>query len=301
MPTEKMPKVEPGAKTIGLHSPKGHHFYEENIVLIDKYDDGKIWTISLNRPERLNSFGGGMMNTVTEAFELFRDDPDARVAIIRGNGRAFCVGMDLKQMKEEREKAAAGNPYPPPPTMRAPHNLSPRNGLWKPTIAAMHGWCVAGGTMLGQQCDIRIGARSAVIGVPEVRWNLGAGWVFQMVHQIGIGHVLEMAIWGDEQWDAEHAYRVGYFNRVVDDDKLMDTCFDWARRAAKMAPRAVAQLKQQIYQGIYSGMSPDVAMGYGQNFGRGMSGGPEGMAGSADTLEGLRAFNERREAKFTGR
>lgn len=299
MPAQKMPKLKIGPNTIGLHSPVGHHFYEENIVLIEKHDEGQIFEIILNRPERLNSFGGGMMDTVTRAFELFRDDPVARVAIIRGAGSSFCVGMDLKQMKEERERMEAGRPFPPPPPGKTPHNLSPRLGLWKPTIALMHGWCVAGGTMLGQQCDIRIGARSARIGVPEVRWNLGAGWVYQMAHQIGIGHVLEMSIWGDEQWDAEHAFRVGFLNRLVDDDKLVEEGFKWARRATKMAPKSVALLKMQIYQGIYSGMSPEDALSYSQHYGRALIAGPS-MQAMNDTLEGLRAFNERRPAKFTG-
>ena len=101
-----------------FHGAANDPYREENIVLVDKHDDDRIWVITMNRPHRLNSIGGGLGSALTDAWEAFRDDPDGRVAILTGAGRAFSAGADLKQTAEIRQKMAEGGPPPVPGCVR---------------------------------------------------------------------------------------------------------------------------------------------------------------------------------------
>ncbi len=262
-------------------------------VLVDTEEGGKIYVITLNRPERMNAIGGGLRGALYDAFVRFRDDPVARVAIVTGAGdRAFCAGIDLK---ESGERIAAiergeieGTMFPEEQKGVSP--LSESLGLWKPTIAAINGYAVAGGFMIAMQCDIRIASERARIGIAEVRWNRrGGGWMAPVTRQIGLGNALQLVLWGDTLWSAQRAYEAGWVQEVVPHDQLMEKAMEYAQRAVDMAPRAVRNIKQALYRGYY--MTPEVA----QSFGVGLEQNLEGMA---DTKEGAAAFNERRRPNF---
>ena len=271
-----------------FHGPDNDPYREENIVRLDKHDEDRIWVITMNRPERLNAIGGGMVSALTGAWEAFRDDPKARVAVLTGAGRAFSAGADLKQTAEIRQRVAEGGP--PPVAQRSWSPLSELLNLWKPTIAAINGYAIAGGFMMAMQCDIRIMAESARIGIAETRWNMGgAGWMAPLTRQIGLGHALELCLWGDVQWDAKKAYEVGWANVVVPDDRLMDTAMDWARRCVDLAPRAQRNIKEALYRGVY--MNPLEV----QAFGRAIE---QNLQGMKDSIEGPTAFAERRRPNF---
>ena len=197
------------------------------VMKVDKHADGKIYVITLNRPHRMNSIGDGLGEALYDAYAEFRDDPNARVSILTSAGdRAFCAGADLIQTSETRQAEAAGDDA-------APRAMGPRKNsvplaegmlLWKPTIAAVNGFAIAGGFMYAMQTDIRIMAESACVGIAEVRWNVpGAGWMIPVLRQIGLSPALELILWGDTQWDAQRAYQLGWAQRVVPDDQLMDT------------------------------------------------------------------------------
>ena len=267
------------------------------VVKVETHEDGQVYVITLNRPHRLNSIGDGLGEALGDAFATFRDDPRARVAILTGAGRAFSAGADLIATAEMRAKQAEGGAAKngasegPPP--RPPHTVVPLSegmNLWKPVIAAINGYAVAGGFMYAMQCDIRIMAESAKVGIGEVRWNMGgAGWMAPITRQIGLGNALEMILWGDTQYDAKRCYEIGWVQRGVPDDQLMETAMGYARRALDMAPRAVRNMKQAMYRGYY--MEPFMAQAFGAAL-------EQNLRGMQDSIEGPRAFAEKRRPNF---
>ena len=266
----------------------------EPVVLVETHDAGRIHVITLNRPERLNAIGGGLNEALYDAFTRFRDDLAARVAILTGAGdRAFCAGMDLKDSADRMAAIERGEQSGPliPQATKSIAPLSEGLGLWKPTIAAINGYAIAGGFNLAMQCDIRIAAEHARIGIAEARWNRkGAGWMAPLTRQIGLGNALQLVLWGDTQWTAQRAYEAGWVQEVVPRERLMETAMSYARRAVDMAPRSVRNIKETMYRAYY--MTPEVA----QAFGRAIE---ENIEGMQDTIEGARAFAEKRRPNYT--
>ncbi len=263
------------------------------VVKVDKLADGGIYLITLNRPHRLNSIGDGLSDALYDAFVEYRDDPNARCAVLTGAGRAFCAGADLINTAETREAERDGRTGNAPIITRSknPVPLSENLNLWKPTIAAINGWAVAGGFMYAMQCDIRIMSEEAKIGIAETRWNMGgAGWMAPLTRQIGLGSAMELTLWGDTQYDAERCYQLGWVQRVVPREMLLETALQYARRMLYLAPREVRNIKQALYRGYY--MEPIM----GQQFGAAIE---QNLQGMNDSIEGPKAFSEKRRPKFT--
>jgi enoyl-CoA hydratase/carnithine racemase len=265
------------------------------VVIVDRYEGGQIHVITMNRPQRMNSMGGGLPGALYDAFVQFRDDPLARVAILTGAGdRAFSAGADLIATSETRQAAGAGptpSPYRAPRTTNNIVPLAEGLNLWKPTIAAINGFAIAGGFMYAMQCDIRIMAEHARVGIGEARWNMpGAYWMIPLTRQIGLGSALELTMWGDTQYDAQRCYQLGWAQRVVPLAGLLDVAMEYAQRALAMAPRAVRNFKEALYRGYY--MEPLVA----DSFGRAIDANLNGMH---DSIEGPSAFSEKRPPVFT--
>ncbi len=266
------------------------------VVRVDKLEDGKIYVITLNRPHRMNSMGDNLGPSLIDAWVEFRDDPEARVAILTGAGnRAFSAGADLIATSETRQEEAAEDDKPPPPrpVQGVGPSIAPMSesmGLWKPTIAAINGYAIAGGFMMSMQCDIRIVAETARIGIAEVRWNMGgAGWMVPVTRQIGLGTALELCLWGDTQLSGQRVYDLGWAQRVVPLESLMETAMEYAQRALDMAPRAVRNNKQALYRGFY--MTPEQGAAYGSAL-------EQNLQGMKDSVEGPTAFAEKRRPNF---
>jgi len=265
------------------------------VVTLDKHDGGHVYVITMNRPHRMNSIGDGLGEALYDAFVEFRDDPEARVAILTGAGeRAFCAGADLIATSETRRSPAEPGAAPRYRAPRSAKNLVPLAeslNLWKPTIAAINGFAVAGGFMYAMQCDIRVMAEHARIGIGEARWNMaGSGWMIPVTRQLGLGSALEPILWGDTQYDAQRCYQLGWAQRVVPMERLMEAAMEYAHRALEMAPRAVRNFKEALYRGYY--MEPLVA----DAFGRALD---QNLAGMQDSVEGPTAFSEKRRPHFT--
>ncbi len=268
----------------------------EPVVLLDKKEDNRIWIVTMNRPDRMNSIGGGMALELTKTWQAFRDDRNARVAILTGSGdRAFNTGMDLKEMREAREQAASGDGGSQPASQALPiapvgAPVAETLNLWKPVIAAVNGFAIAGGFLIAMNCDIRIAAEHARFGVAETRWGQGGGGLMAPLTRImGLGQALEFCLWGDGQMDAQRAREVGFVNQVVPGDKLMETAMQWAVRMVDLAPRSVRNVKQMLYRGYY--MTPPDALALGSSL-------EQNLRGMSDGLEGLRAFAEKRRPNF---
>ena len=168
--------------------------------------------------------------------------------------------------------------------------LGPRLNCWKPTIAAINGFAIAGGWSTAQNCTFRIAAEHAEMNIAEARWNQGAGFVGWLPRLIGIPHALEVCLLADRRLSAQRAYEVGFVNRVVPKEELMDEAVDWARTIISMAPRAIRNFHQMAYQcwnmSILEAQSFTSALEYN-------------LRGMNDGKEGPRAFAEKRAAVFT--
>ncbi|MFC1874450.1 enoyl-CoA hydratase-related protein [Chloroflexota bacterium] len=262
----------------------------KNTVLIyEKKLKGRVVIMTMNRPESMNALNGPLGNAIYEGWQRFRDDDEAWVAILTGAGdKAFCAGADLKERALERT-----DKIPPVPRRRRfPAPLCEALDLWKPTIAAINGYAIAGGWMMAQNCDIRLAAEHAEMGISEVMWNMAVAGVHALPRQMHLQHALEVALWGDRRITAQRAYEMGWVNRVVPKERLMDEAMEWAERMLYLAPREVRNIKEIIYRG-YSMSAME-----GAAFARALE---QNLVGMEDSIEGPLAFTEKRKPKFKNR
>ncbi len=259
-------------------------------LMYETVDDGKIAIITMNRPERMNASDPGMAQRWVDAWTNFADDDNCWVAIVTGAGdRAFSAGQDLK-IRADLEEAGGDAPYRN--RIRSVVPIGEKLGCWKPTIAAINGYAIAGGWSVAQYCTFRIAAEHAEMNIAEARWNQGAGFVATLTRLVGMGTALEFCIMGDRRFTAQRAYEVGFVNKVVPKEQLMDEAIDWARTILRMAPRVVRNFNQMVHQ-CYS-MSTLEAQAFASSL-------EYNLRGMEDSLEGPKAFAEKREARFQNR
>jgi len=262
---------------------------KQPVFLYEKKLNGRVVVMTMNRPEVLNSLNNELSAAIRDGWARFRDDDEAWVAILTGAGdKAFCAGRDLKEEAQERIELK-GRHKPKPAHRRRLGPLAEAFDLWKPTIAAINGYAIAGGWIMAQDCDIRIAAEHAELGIAEVMWNLPVSGVACLTRQMHLQHALEVALWGDRRITAQRAYEMGWVSRVVPKERLMDEAMDWAERMLYLAPQAVRNIKQILYRGFYM---PALE---GEAFGRALDQNLEGME---DSIEGPRAFAEKRKPQF---
>ncbi len=249
--------------------------------------DGHVATITYNRPEVLNAINGALRQDLNAAWERFRDDTEAWVAIVTGAGRAFCVGADL------RDGAHSAGHWPGS-FWEIPTVNSFESGLevWKPTIAAVHGYCLGYGLTLVAACDFVLAADDAEFGMPEVR--LGVPTIvgaIRLPRRIGMQAALELLLTG-ERIDAARAAEVGLAGRVVPRDELLTEARRLADRLCAGAPLAVRAVKEMAYRGQTLPWTEAVRMGEAM---RRLVGATE------DAAEGRAAAAEHRAPKWRGR
>jgi E-phenylitaconyl-CoA hydratase len=207
---------------------------------IDVSVESNVATITINRPERLNAMDAEHYKGLSNAWTRVRDDVDIRVAIVTGAGdRSFSTGADIKSFLTA-------------PTELRDMWLTQREQLlnrglevWKPIIAAVNGYCLAGGMTLLLATDIRIAAEHATFGVAEVKRGIipGNGGTQRILEQLPYAVAMEMLLTGDPI-DAARAAGVGLINKVVPKDQLMTTARVMADRIASNAPLAVQAAKE---------------------------------------------------------
>lgn len=199
---------------------------------------GSIFYITINRPKVRNAVDPETGALITQAYRTFRDDDDALVSIITGAGdEAFCAGADLK--------AASKWSADYPPSLAEDVDIARIDmytslgymgytrgvDIFKPTIAAINGWCVAGGLELATWCDLRIAADQAKFGVLNRRFNvpLVDGLTVRLPRIIGLGRAMDMIITG-RVIDAQEALQFGLVSEVVPGDKLMERATELAQQ-----------------------------------------------------------------------
>lgn len=255
-----------------------------DILKYEKRD--RIVIITLNRPERMNAISIELAEELAKAWKEFKEDNNAWVAILTGAGeKGFCAGFDLID-QAERDKKGIGLPEKLP--LFSPND----HEIWKPVIGAINGDAIAGGFLLAQHCDVRIAAEHAEFGIAETRWNLPAYWVHDLTKVVNLGHALEIAIWGDKRHSAQRFYEIGFVNKVVPKEKLMEEAISWAERILYLAPRCVRNIKEILNRGFY--MPPSEGMAFAKAL-------EQNLYGMEDTLEGPKAFKEGRKPIFKGK
>ncbi|MFO7965601.1 MAG: enoyl-CoA hydratase/isomerase family protein [Desulfobacterales bacterium] len=258
-------------------------------VLLDKKDH--IAWITLNRPDKMNAFGGRMRQEIAEVVDHVCTDADTRVIVITGAGKAFCVGGDVTEFVSGETRALAeASPSERPAMSKIVLAL---NRVEKPVIAAVNGVAAGGGVNLALACDIRIASDKARFGQVFTRRGVHPDWggIYFLPRLVGYAKACEL-IFSGEVIDADEAFRLGMVNTVVPHEQLMEKAAAMAERIAKNAPIPVAFAKRGL-QNFYR-WNLEQALDY-ESYVLGVT------MKSEDIKEGFTAFLEKREPNFKGR
>ncbi len=253
-------------------------------VLYEQNDH--IATITLNRPDALNAINRQLRRELNEAVERFDQDPEARAAIVTGAGRAFCAGRDLKERAADN---AAGVQARGRDSMGV-ERVSSFPRTWKPIIAAINGAAIAGGWAIAQMCDLRVAAEDAKLGISESKWSLMPPFAAMLPKLMPMANVLELVFTADPI-TAQRAYEIGFVNRVVPRERLMDEARALAARIAETAPLSIRYFKEVAYRGLEMS-EPSLAALMRHLY--------DQLLLSEDAKEGPRAFAEKRKPQWKG-
>ena len=244
---------------------------------------GAIARLTINRPEAMNAFDLETARLLGERLREFDADPALRVAIVTGAGtKAFCAGADLKKMHGGSHAGGIQELW----DHERQDRLGQRLHVVKPVIAAINGYCLAGGLELALGCDLRIASTNASFGCPEVRWSILHGFgAMRLPQTVGMSVAMEMLLTG-ERIDARRAYEVGLVSRLVEPDALLPTADEMAERIAQNGPLAIRVTKELAWRGLHE--NPDDMLRF-------YAAVTALIHETEDAKEGPRAFSEKRD------
>lgn len=256
-------------------------------ILYEK--NGGVATVALDRPDKLNAINGRMHEEIHAALDDATADDEVRCVVLRGEGRGFSAGADLKSEDLSREAPDLGE-YLRRTYSRTITKIATTE---KPVVAALHGPVYGAGVGLALACDLRLAAESTKFSVAFIKIGLmpDAGVSFFLPRVVGLGRAMEMSMLGDPV-DAEEAYRIGLVGRVVPDESLDEETAALADRLAAMPTRALGAMKQALYASFESDLENALER---EAVGQALCG------RTRDHEEGVAAFFEKREPNFTGR
>lgn len=247
--------------------------------------EGRTATITLNRPDKMNAMTMEMYQAISDSMREIDGDAEIWVGIITGAGdRAFTAGADLVMVHDALDLT----------TWSAMRQDRFDLGLevQKPLIAAINGYCLAGGLELALACDIRVASERAQFGCPEVKWNLLHGYGAQRLPDIiGLSNALYLLLTGDFI-DAQEAHRLGLVQEVVPHEEVMDRARALAERICLNGPIAVRLTKEMALRSREMNLADGLRLYQEYN---------RIVHTSEDLAEGTRAFQEKRPPQFKGR
>lgn len=256
-------------------------------ILVTK--EAGIATLTLNRPDRLNSLTEQMLSELSSAIDEVGKDRDIRVLVVTGAGRAFCAGADLDHPLFQASSSIAAY-Y----GMNQFHNIPLKlRALMKPIIASVNGAAVGAGANIALACDIIIASEAARFG--QVFVNVGihvdTGGTYFLPRSVGIPKAMELMMTGD-LIEAKEAERIGMISKVVPADALEKTTRELAQKLAGAPPTALAMIKASVYENL----TKDLASALDRE-----ASCQALLLNSEDNKEGIRAFHEKRKPVFKGR
>jgi len=255
-------------------------------VLLETRDDG-VAVVTLNRPDKLNALNAEVRRLLMETFDALADDEAARVVVVHGAGdKAFVAGADITEF-------AARTPMEQRAVYARRRIYEALSDFPKPVIAAVHGFCIGGGSELALACDVRVADRTARFSQAEVRIGLipGGGGTQRLARLVGRGQAMLISCTGDFV-EAEEAYRIGLVDVLVDEGGHLDAALDIAGRMARWSPVALRMAKQAVNAAF------EMPLRAGMEYEKELF---LAAFGSADGREGVRAFVEKRKPRFEGR
>lgn len=261
-------------------------------ILYERHD--RVRLITINRPDVMNSLDFTANDALVEAWRAFDADEEAYVAVITGAGeKAFCAGADLKTYTLNFARR-------PAPEFRSKFTNGPGFGgitrnlpIDKPIVAAVKGFAISGGFELALAADLRFCSPNAQFALQDAKWGFHAcdGGLIRLPQIVGHGHAMEIILSG-ERVDADHAYRIGLVNRIVEAENLLSHTMEYAQMLASRSPLSHRFAKEVMRRSI--GMPVDEAL-------RLESRSFYDVGLTEDLVEGTTSFREKRAAQFQGR
>lgn len=262
-----------------------------------------IATVTLNRPDKLNAWTMQMEREYRAALLEAEERDDVRVIIVTGAGRGFCAGADMSLLTavqsgdlnlDETTGAAAepGSGPGVPEDFRKPYSFPP--GIPKPIIAAVNGHAMGIGLVHALYCDFRFASDQAKFGTAFVQRGLIAehGMCWLLPRLVGLENAMDLLFSG-RIIPADEAQRIGLVGRVVPHDQLLAEARAYATHlATRCSPRSIAIMKRQVWDSQLRSLAPSVEVAIKEMF---------DSFGSADFLEGVSSFLEKRPPNFTGK
>jgi len=260
---------------------------DQQAAVLREVRDG-IGVITLNRPEKFNCLSSALMRGVEAALDAFEADTAVRVVLIQGNGKTFCTGADLDEVRAARRARDSQEAF-----IAAIHRMLRRlEASPLPVVAAVHGLALAGGLELMLACDVVFAAESARLGDQHARYGLipGGGGTQRLPRLIGLRRALDLMF--SNRWiEAAEAERWGLVNYVVADGELFDRTMAYCRDLAGKSRGGLAEMKRLSRQGLEGSLDAGLALEEREVIDHLMG---------ADVDEGLDAFVARREPDFGG-
>ncbi|RJP68209.1 MAG: crotonase/enoyl-CoA hydratase family protein [Candidatus Abyssobacteria bacterium SURF_17] len=264
-------------------------------MTVDYVKKDKIAYITLNRPEARNALDPDTLEQLGKTWMDFRDDASVLVAIITGVGNSFCAGADLGTLIPRITASPEGLPGLIKGEMAQIFQsaLLRHFDIWKPIVAAVNGYCIAGGLEMLLGMDIRIASENAFFAIQEPRWGLfpAGGSTVRLPRQVPFCKAMEILLTG-EKIDANEAYRMGLVNYVVPQAELMPTAEKFARRIADNGPLAVSAIKKSAIECL----SMPLPKAYEHEIELATP-----VFKSEDAIEGPLAFMQKRKPDFKGK
>lgn len=224
--------------------------------------DGEVAVVSFNRPEKLNAWAWGPTNELGAIADELRFDTGVRVVLLRGEGRAFCAGEDLKPDTDDVEERHPGRSAAER-TMLAYERAKLCFERWaavdqlpQPVVAAIHGYCLGAGVEIAMLADIRIAATDAVFALPQVTLGtqIVGGADLRMISELGAARTKLLAMTG-RRFGPHEAEQWGLVQQVVEPDELGDTAMALCHELAANAPLAVQGVKRAVNARVFQGFT----------------------------------------------
>jgi enoyl-CoA hydratase/carnithine racemase len=258
------------------------------LSLVEARLEEHVATVSLARPEALNAISGRMADELAGALLQAAANPDAWVVVLHAQGeRAFCVGADLKERNQLDDAGWLRNRV----LMRAMFDTL--RSLPQPTVASVFGFALGGGFELALNCDLIVASKDAVFGLPETHVGIlpGGGGTQLLARRVGVGRAKELVLTG-RRITAEEAHAIGLVTRLAEREGLHEATDALAKELCANSPVALRESKHAIDRSI--GLSIDDGIELEDLAWR-------RAVASEDRVEGIAAFNEKRDPRWKGR